>query len=384
MPPPLRPGWSEQAARRRYPGLKLGPRDVTHAAAVRNCASSPLVGCVAVPGYMPTLEMRPVVGVWKGGNTPPARDCSDTVNRVGCLPKPTAEPPPVAGTQGISTVRFSLASSTGLDATDGAPADWADLNGDGTLDFVSEKGAVYLNSGTGTFTHKGTYNHGSAGVLGDLNNDGHVDLLVGTHIYLNDGLAVFTRDSRSNIDTAQALADVDNDGDLDLYCSGMPYCSGTFCSSTYANIYLNDGTGRMTKDFRTQLDTGPDCCRKGTCPGQADGSNEPLTCPMVGNGNGLVGAETVHPRFGDVNGDGFVDLMALGVLHLNDGTGKFELSAGNDQFLFWNPVVEKQKAGPDGHTAIGDIDNVRRVEPNVSQSQTELTALALSRCRMAT
>ena len=157
---------------------------------------------------------------------------------MGCLPKPAAQVPTIPGaTQGTSNVRF-VKSDGNIFTSNGSaingPAigltisDWADLDGDGDLDFVSDTGAVFANNGKGTFTREDNAyvtaqpsqlwpNLGGA-VLGDVNGDGRTDILFKNHLFLNDGAMRFTMDTRIS-DFNQAdfrprafLVDVDNDG----------------------------------------------------------------------------------------------------------------------------------------------------------------------------
>ena len=116
---------------------------------------------------------------------------------------------------------------------------WGDIDNDGDLDlFVANAGGennfLYFNNGDGTFTKnttdvaatQGGNSHGST--LGDLDNDGDLDLVVtndaGEHnfYYVNDGNGNFNiADNQFSSDAGEsfgvAWADFDNDGDLDLY-----------------------------------------------------------------------------------------------------------------------------------------------------------------------
>lgn len=62
----------------------------------------------------------------------------------------------------------------------------ADFNNDGFVDFLWENGKeLYLNNGNGTFT--GYDLPFGQGGIADLNNDGFLDVQVGSNIYMNDG-----------------------------------------------------------------------------------------------------------------------------------------------------------------------------------------------------
>ena len=229
---------------RRYP--PTSGYDVSHAFPVTSCSTaSPFTGCIAVPGVRgytssssaPSSSPLRALG---GPHQPPARDCSDTVNRVGCLPKPAAQVPTIPGaTQGTSNVRF-VKSDGNIFTSDGSaingPAigltisDWADLDGDGDLDFVSDAGAVFANNGKGVFTREDDayltaqpsqlWSNLLGGEtapprLGDFNGDGRTDILFRGCLFLNDGAMRFTMDTRIsalNQVVAASLADVDNDG----------------------------------------------------------------------------------------------------------------------------------------------------------------------------
>ncbi|MCC6413285.1 MAG: CRTAC1 family protein [Saprospiraceae bacterium] len=122
---------------------------------------------------------------------------------------------------------------------------------------------------------------------GDVNNDGLQDLFVGNagyfqeknnRLFINNGNGGFTAASTGPINTdggctyGSAFADYDNDGDLDLFVANG------FCTGTIVNfLYRNNGAGIFERDT-TALPSFQTPCSFGTA-------------------------------WGDLNNDGFVDLV---------------------------------------------------------------------------
>jgi len=133
-----------------------------------------------------------------------------------------------------------------------------DIDGDGDLDLVAGTGdhssfnseldetRVYKNNGDGTFLTPALsigLNRNSQIALGDLDNDGDLDIAVANSsltdnkIYLNDGNGNFTELAQSLTgfnSSIVVLADIDQDNDLDFI--------------TGNKIYINDGLGNFS-DF---------------------------------------------------------------------------------------------------------------------------------------
>jgi hypothetical protein len=143
-------------------------------------------------------------------------------------------------------------------------AQLADLNGDGHLDLIllgyMKAGIeVYFGDGKGNWElHKtlpepspGPDMPGRAMAVGDLNHDGHLDLVVafqrwGVYIYYGDGRGGFTGgpvdfySSQPREFQSIAIADVNHDGHPDVIING------TFGAPNQANgpdVYLGDGHG---------------------------------------------------------------------------------------------------------------------------------------------
>src|SRR2546425_549256 len=142
-------------------------------------------------------------------------------------------------------------------------AQLADLNGDGHLDLIlvgyQRAGIeVYFGDGKGNWTLHTTLPEtlpgrsmpGRALVVGDLNHDGHLDLVAafqrwGVYIYCGDGRGGFTGGpvgfhSVSQVFESVALADVNKDAHPDIVFNG------TFFGPDQPNgpdVYLGDGQG---------------------------------------------------------------------------------------------------------------------------------------------
>ncbi|TDR70971.1 FG-GAP repeat domain-containing protein [Photobacterium lutimaris] len=171
----------------------------------------------------------------------------------------------------------------------------ADVDGNNRLDIIYGGGdgstMIYLNGGEGRFSDSGQ----RLGIsqkekrfnvaVGDVNGSGKPDILItnmdfnGTEqnsLYLNDGTGVFEQsDVPLGINgRAAAFADVNSNGHLDVVVTGS-YVED-------AQLYFNDGSGRFT--------------------------------PSVG---GNLGSFHDTPLFGDLDGDGDLDL----ILFYSSGSG---------------------------------------------------------------
>lgn len=136
-----------------------------------------------------------------------------------------------------------------------------DLNNDGYDDFFnlqdnSGASAVRLSNGDGTFRSVAVpdVSSASAGKLGDVNNDGILDLVTTAHVLIGNGDGSF-RNSISlpgSLSTVQ-LGDVNNDGKLDIVGeTGAAAVSimlgagnGTFSVASTVSISLNSFVGDL-------------------------------------------------------------------------------------------------------------------------------------------
>ena len=205
-------------------------------------------------------------------------------------------------------------SNVGLSSGATNSVAFGDVDHDGDLDVATgDNGGqnfVHLNNGSGIFAFSDTSIVGPASsatralAFGDVNGDGHLDLAVGNNaaddfIYLNNGLGKFAQGDTSKVGLTtatthgMAFVDVDIDGDLDLAVAGI---------SVQDVVYLNDGIGKYAIDDSSHF--------------------------------GVNASMTNHLDVGDVDADGDADIAvalegASNVVYLNDGTGKYALADGN-------------------------------------------------------
>ncbi|HEY2786847.1 MAG TPA: Ig-like domain repeat protein, partial [Fimbriiglobus sp.] len=178
----------------------------------------------------------------------------------------------------------------------GIPADTNDPPIDGTI-------AIYLNNGTGGFTAAGTADSGGiypvAITTGDTSGDGKPDVIVSNAGDINDlaltgqGVAVLVNSGGGNINPPTTIttsisspfmttaADFTGDGKIDLGVVNLGALSG---SNGYVSAYANTGSSFTS----------------------ADGS-------PYSSGSGFGAGQVIIA--GDLNGDGAIDLVALGDGH---------------------------------------------------------------------
>ena len=265
---------------------------------------------------------------------------------------------------------------------DGASVEWGDYDQDGNLDLAVSgyngssspygKTRVYRQRDDGQFetveTEAGVFAgaKGSSLSWADYDGDGDLDLVVTGPNSDEGGTAYLYRYDESTNSFAEAnvltpvntisgsdWGDVDNDGDLDLVVTGAT------SSGSNTNIYRNDG----------DID--------------ADGAVEfgrlGMSSIVSGSDVDIVGASA---EFGDVNGDGALDLLVTGEdestgdpktrIYVNENAGTIAFST------LTTPV--RQDSTKDGDAAFGDFSGDGRLDvasvgdsttfddPNESQS----------------
>jgi len=198
----------------------------------------------------------------------------------------------------------NLTNPARLDAT--TTANWSEI--DGTYSLVVGDQSLNDPQGHGVMTPiGGGSDNSAAAVMGDVNDDGELDLVVGNKgginkVYLGDGDGGFALGpgdggigDEMDVSTSLALGDVDGDGDLDLFVGN----SGLAESDDLSNkLYLNDGSGNFS--LKQPFIDSPS--------------------PDLDDTRALV--------LGDVDGDGDLDLLAANAgqankLYLNDGDANF-------------------------------------------------------------
>lgn len=194
------------------------------------------------------------------------------------------------------------------------------------------------------------YNIGTArsAAIGDMNGDGHLDVVVvtgGLAVYANNGsgaLAFSSSVGVPNTPTFLALGDVDGDGDLDVAVNG---------SSTVVRLHFNNGAGVITP-FNEYVTFGnprevvlADLDEDGDLDLAYAHSTERKIVVRKNNGLGTFGAQAAYdveaalnPNnliAADMDGDGALDLVSgtIGapVIIYNYGNGTFD--GINEQIL---------------------------------------------------
>ena len=290
----------------------------------------------------------------------------------------------------ILNVRRFVSSKQSIRALKEAAMDWGDCDGDGDLDLSligldrggQAQSLMYLND-SGILRLDMVSNENLAGftngdaALADYDNDGDLDLLLtGEDAYANPSTILYRRDEMG-LKLAFELpavsfssadwGDLDNDGDLDLALMGED--SRRIYQS---RIFANDGEGNLVKvDSLRGLANGEllwgDVDGDGDLDIMAIGAEEDATLVFTQYQNdegqlaevnmSLTGLESSDLSWADFDGDGDLDIAVAGIAA--DGQLKTDILQNSGVGVF-APIEDLQLPGiRGGDLAWGDFDNDR-------------------------
>jgi hypothetical protein len=245
----------------------------------------------------------------------------------------------------------------------------ADVDGDGDLDVATfgtgtEFVSIRLNNGEGTYGSATDYSVGTslqvkAGAFGDINGDGHVDLVMLNNSFtdyvvpfINNGDGTFTLGTKF---TATAsfypdfveLADLDGDNDLDLLLSSQfTYLSA---GNYVAGRMLGGGDGTFSSLALWAVGTQPVSIATGDVDGDGDldiavaNMNSDNITLIFNNGSGgnawtdIIDLDVDSPRriaFADLDGNGDIDMYVAN--HDDSNVLRFNNSGSTDPSLVYN------------------------------------------------
>jgi hypothetical protein len=181
----------------------------------------------------------------------------------------------------------------------------------------------------------------------DLNNDGNKDLIVGSlvkysywrdksyfiHTYIGNGAGSFsssyyyTNDLKGNM----AIGDFDQDGNQDFFASNSLNINGVItaiaANSEIPGRYLEDG---VVGDFNGDGDQDLVCLTQEDKLYVLLGTNIPDDATFGSPNEIVVDSSTLAIAVGDLNGDGYQDIVSGGLnnvtIHYGNGDGAFETS----------------------------------------------------------
>jgi hypothetical protein len=311
----------------------------------------------------------------------------------------------IVANNGTGTISLFLGYGDGIFSnqtifsTDTSSGPWSiilgDFNNDSRLDiavanYLADNLGVFVGYGNGSFSSQTTYSTGSGSspqsvAVGDLNDDGHLDIAVAnsgiSNVVIFIGYAAGTFTTQQTISTtfssypvSVAVGDFNDDGRLDITVANsnidlvgifLGYGDGTFSNQiTYHTGSRSEPTSIAVGDFNNDS-------RLDIVVANAGTNNIGV---FLGYGNGLFSIQTIFPTgnnsnpnavaVGDFNNDNRLDIAVANLESNNIGVF---LGYGNGTFCSQVTYTTGSSAQPNS-IAVGDFNNDNQLDIVVSNS----------------